>query len=328
MIDEHYENTYKQLTMGKDSIFEPCKIISFDVRTMTAHVYFLRSTREKEDAIVLFPALSFTNGTITIPTADTTALAFWGADRQVYILPSQFINQKYDIDQGVVKQDASPRRYDKDLSLDHLKPGDVFHFGPGGHLWISGDELEIMSRSLAHLRMEEDGTLRLGGRALQVQTNSYDDEVLFRVLEGDETSERRVVHYEIDPVKAEEGQAYAREMARLLNVTDDPDVFDVDYPDPRTPLLVERTGVLEDREGTVKRFGNGERVVKETVAGGVTIGIGEDGTVRIERDGLALEVTDDVKVTLPKGTVRLTRLVDRLDQLSAFAEIGGSLYET
>lgn len=328
MIDQHYEDTYRRLTLGKDSIFEPCKILSFDTSKMTANVYFMRSTKEKEDAIVLFPALSASNGTLTIPTKDTTALAFWGPDRQVYVLPTQFMTPKYDLSNGVVKQDASVERHDKDLSLAHLEPGDVFHFGPGGHLLITGPEVELMSRSMAHLKIEEDGTIRIGGKALQVRTDTYDDAVTHSTVDGYATSERKVTHYETNEPNLQEAHLYAREMARLLTMTDDPDVFDVSMPDLRREVLSERSGILLDGDGHIKTLEDGERVVKETVAGDVTIMVGENGTVRVERPGLTLEVKDDVAIMKEKGRLRLDRLIERVEELSLLAGIEEGLYET
>lgn len=328
MIDEHYENTYRRLTLGKDSIFEPCKILSFDTSKMTANVYFMRSTKEKDDAIVLFPALSASNGTITVPTKDTTALAFWGADRQVYVLPTQFMTPKYDLTNGVVKQDASVERHDKDLSLSHLEPGDLYHFGPGGHLLINGAEVELMSRSMAHLRIEEDGTFRVGARDIQVLTDAYEDVVSRSTVAGQESIERRVVYYEMDESKVHEAHLYAREMSRLLTLTDDPDVFDVEMPDLRRTLMTERKGVLVDADGRVETYEDGERVVKETTVGGVTIGIGENGTVRVKKDGLTLEIADDVRIVKDEGKLSLSRLIERVETLSALAGIEDTLYET
>lgn len=330
MIDSHYEQTYRQLSQGKDSIFEPCKILSFDTATMTASVYFLRSTREKDDCVVLFPSFSASNGMITIPMPETTALAFWGADRQVYILPAQFITPKYDLDNGVISQNASLEQYDKDLSMRHLNPGEVYHYGPGGHLMVlNNGDVELMGRELNHVRIEGDGNVRIGGRSLQVETETYSDGVHTFQADGIESQERIVTYYEIDEEAVREAQLFAREMTRLLTITEDPDVFDLDHPETRKTVFTERSGIVEDGDtGRAKRLPTGERVVKEMNVGGVTMSVGEAGTFRIERPDLTLDIGDAITVVRDGKRLTLDRLLERVETISALVGIEEDLYET
>lgn len=330
MIDGHYEQTYRQLAKGKDSIFEPCKILSFDAATMTANVYFLRSTREKDDCIVLFPSFSASNGILTVPMPETTALAFWGPDRQVYILPAQFISPKYDLNAGVVKQNASLEQYDKDLSMRHLNPGEIYMYGPGGHVMIlNGGDVELMGRDLNHIRIEEGGDIRLGGKAIHVETDAYSDVTRHYNADGFDATERVSRYYEADEAAFQEAQLFAREMTRLLTITDDPDVFDLAYPETRRPLFTEKAGIIEDEgTGRAKRFPEGERVVKEMIVGDVTIGVGEAGTLRIERPDLTLEVAEDITIVREGKRLTLNRLLGRIEAISALVGIEEDLYET
>lgn len=158
----HYDKLIKGLTEGKDSIFEPCKIVEYQPEKLTARVFFLNSKQHKDDVLVLFPSLFLNTGIIAPPVKDSTALAFWGADKVPYVLPAQFILPKMNPKNGITKPNASPGQIDRSFDLSNVESGEVLLRCLGGsfiHLKNFG-EIELGTPKLHRLSLfEHDGKL-------------------------------------------------------------------------------------------------------------------------------------------------------------------------
>lgn len=331
-MEEHYDNLTKQLLSGKDSIFEPCKIISFDPKTLTAHVFFTRSSREKEDAVVLFPAMSYTSAMIFVPTPNTTALAFWGPDRQVFIMPTQYILPNYNIDRGVATQNASLTQFDKDLSLEHLEAGEFFNKAHGSTIYqTSAGDIEFMTERMDFLRLETDGVIRGGFDGHDFLGPMFVDKSELITVEG-MLGQRKTTQLfrETPELVANDPRLIGPEIVQLLAMTTDPDSLAVIPEIPNDELFTEVSGVVtEDQDGVSiwKRLSETERVVKELRVGHGTISIGENGSIRLAHEGFTLDVAEDVALTFDEKTYPLKRLIDRVEQLSRLAGIEEGLHD-
>lgn len=333
MIEEHYDDLVAKLLSGKDSIFEPCKILKFDPKTMTAHVYFTRSSKEKEDAVVLFPTMSATSLDVFVPTSNTTALAFWGADRQVFIMPAQYILPNYDVNLGVAKQNASLEQFDKDLSLEHLEPGEAIRRAHGSHLYmtIHGD-IELMTRSLDFLRLEGDGMLRGGFDGSEFAGPMFEEASELIEVEGLKGQRKTLKLYRETPELVEQDpRDMGKEIVQLLALMEDPSSLDVIPAIPNDLLFAQTEGVVTSETDGVtewKRLSPEERVVKEFKTERGTISIGEHGSIVVEREGFKLAIEDDVKVTLGTKRYSFESLIERIEALSTLAGIEEDLHDT
>lgn len=332
MIEEHYDNLVDRLLMGKDSIFEPCKILSFDSKTMTAHVYFTRSAKEKEDAVLLFPTMSTTSIDIVVPTPNTTALAFWGADRQVFILPAQYILPNYDVTFGIARQNASLEQFDKDLSLAQLEPGEALRKAHGSHIYmtIHGD-IELMTRSLDFLRLEGDGMLRGGFDGIDLAGPMFEEISELIEVEGLKGQQKVVRLYRETPELVEQDpRMMGKEIVQLLALTTDPESLDV-IPSIPNDLLFEQTEgvVTEEADGILawKELRVGERVVKEFKTERGTISVGEHGSIQVKQDDFELEISDDVHLKIETKRYSFRKLIERIETLSSLAGIEEDLHD-
>lgn len=348
MLDGYYDRKFNEAKAGKDSIFEPCKILSFDPETLTATVYFTRSSKERENVLVLFPSFNLTSGVLSIPSENTTALAFWGPDRQAYVLPAQYLLGRNEVNGGVVKQSASPQNFDPDLSYAHLRPGEQYIFSPGGHFHLDQDgNIEIMNKEMCFLRIEEDGTLRTA-MARSWEETDFHSEKVFDFQDGKyrgSTSDLVFYKKEFDE---DHVAGYAANIATAIAQSKDgADITSV-LPESKMTVLRERSGMVST--GTwgdgewIKMTGDAERVVKEWAVDGVTIRIGErgmfeidhqksdfrltitseEGLVKIERPDHAFQLTveeDDVYFEGGGEKARLSKVIDRLLVLSRLHDI-------
>lgn len=317
-MDEYYDRKIEQARAGKDSIFEPCKILDFDPRTMTATVFFMRSSKERKNVLVLFPSMSLTGGIVSVPGDNTTALAFWGPDRQVFVLPAQYLIGRNEVKNGVVTQSASPQNFDADLSYDHLRPGEQYLFSPGGSLHLDRDgNIELINRSMAYLRIEEDGTIRTSAARREDGTDYTASTVTDR-RDGTTrvaSSERTFYREEFDEAAV---AARAANMARILATSRDGVDLESFRTPGREPVLVEREGLVPDGGTWARMHDGGERVVKEWAVDGVTIRIGESGSLEVGREGgvLVSVTTDDVVLRDGSKGTSVTKMAAAIRQLA------------
>lgn len=316
-MDDYYDRKLGQVRAGKDSIFEPCKILEFDPRTMTATVFFMRSSKERKNVLVLFPAMSLHGGIVSIPGENATALAFWGPDRQVFVLPAQYLIGRNEVDKGVVTQTASPQNFDRDLSYDHLRPGEQFLFSPGASLHIDRDgNIELINRAMAYLRIEEDGAVRQSATRLEEATDYTHTTITDRRDGTRRAASSERTHY-IEEFDEAAVAARAANMARVLAKSrDDVDLEAFTTPD-REVLLTEREGLVPDGENWARMQDGEERVVKEWAVDGVTIRIGETGSLEVSRGDIHIGVTPD-DVVLHDGSkgTSVTKMAAAIRQLA------------
>jgi hypothetical protein len=163
----HYDKVVSTLTIGKDSIFEPCKIIDFNKETLTAEVYFTHSHQRRDNVLVAFPSLFLNSGIITPPAKNSTALAFWGPDREVIVIPAQFMTPKRGLEDGTLVSDASPKQVDSVFDLSNVDLGELLFRSLGGaYVFIKNiGEVEIGTSKLHQLRITEDD----GSLAVQIE---------------------------------------------------------------------------------------------------------------------------------------------------------------
>lgn len=330
MIDDHYDRVRNDLMQGKDSIFEPCKIMSFDPKTLTATISFLRSGREKENVILLFPSLSIDSAQIAVPKNGTTALAFWGPDRQAFVLPAQFILPNYSVEDGIARQDASLEQFDRDLSFVHLEAGEYFLKHCGSYMYMNtlGD-IELMTRSMVSLRLEESGMLRGTMDGYDWSGPLFEERTELAKIEGRE-GQRKIERYllEQDGFSEQDPRQMADVITRYLGQAETIESLEA-VPDlPADELIRIETGIVpSDDDETMWERIDDERVVKRIRMGHGTIWIGEEGTLRYQKEGLQVKISDDVHLTLGEKTYSMQRLIERVERLSEQAGIEEVLYD-
>lgn len=158
----HYEQVSNILNTAKDSIFEPCKIVDFDTKRLMAKVTTVNSKQTRDDVPVLFPSLFMNTGIITFPVKDSNGLLLWGADKEPYVLPAQFLIPTKNTENGVVKPNASPGQYEKILTLENMEPGEVLVRALGGCQLVIRNlgEIELATPKMHRLSLFEiDGSL-------------------------------------------------------------------------------------------------------------------------------------------------------------------------
>lgn len=161
-----HNNYYKKLNNlmneKKDSIFEPCRIRSFDPAKFTASVYGMRSNQVKENVLVLFPSLFLNSGVISFPVKNSTGILFVGADNESYLFPAQFLPPTREVTNGTNQSNSSPGQYDKLMNLEHMEPGEqLIRALTGSYLFIKNSgEVELATSKLHRLALNEmDGSL-------------------------------------------------------------------------------------------------------------------------------------------------------------------------
>lgn len=162
--NEYYERLMGIVNGNKDSIFEPCKILEFDMSRMVGTVQFLNSKQKREDVIVLFPALFLNSGIISPPPPNTTALAFWGADRIPYVLPAQYMIPDVEVKDGAMKPNASPAKFDSMFDISNIQLGEIMLRSLGGaYVFVKNmGEIEIATQKLHRLTLSEsDGSFNV-----------------------------------------------------------------------------------------------------------------------------------------------------------------------
>lgn len=162
-MTSHYGKLYERMSQNKDSIFEPCLIIRYDPEYVTAYVYCLTSQQYRENVPVLFPSMAFNRGMISPPAAQSTGLLFWGADRQAFLMPAQFIPSSYIQKDGRPVKTGSPSLIDNSFTLRN----------------IEGGEHHISSLNGAFMHVKNIGDIELG------TPSAY----LFRLSESQKSAE-------------------------------------------------------------------------------------------------------------------------------------------
>ncbi|MGG4438309.1 hypothetical protein AAXE64_27540 [Priestia megaterium] len=130
--NSYYTQMLDELHADKDSIFEMAKIISYDRERLVARVFTLTSKQYRDDVPVLFPSMYFNTGIISPPMNETTAILFWGPERQAYLLPIQLTLPKIYSENGEMRLTASPGVIDEVLSLRNIQGGEHLIRSAGG----------------------------------------------------------------------------------------------------------------------------------------------------------------------------------------------------
>lgn len=157
---------YDKLTEGMgsktDSVFEPCRVVSFDPKTLLATVYGIRTKQMKKNVVVLFPSLFLNTGIISFPVKNSTGLIFVGADNESYMVSGQYTLPSKEAENSVMKSNAAPSQYDELLSLENIEPGEHLIRSLGGAQVYARNtgEVEIATGKMHRLSLNElEGTL-------------------------------------------------------------------------------------------------------------------------------------------------------------------------
>ena len=161
--DKFYSETIDSFYRGKDSIIEMGKIVSYDKERLVARVYTLTSKQYLEDIPVMFPAMHFNTGMISPPVKNSTGMILWGADRQPFLLPVQYIIPSQSVKDGVNTTNASPAVFDDLLTLRNVESGEHLMRSLGGAYVFARNngEIEFGTPHLHICRITPDGTLEL-----------------------------------------------------------------------------------------------------------------------------------------------------------------------
>lgn len=163
-VNPHYDKVIDNMGSKKDSIFESCRVMEFDTKTLMAKVRGIRSKSVKKNVIVLFPSMYLNTGHISFPVKDSVGLCFVGVDNESYMLPAQFFPPIKESERGVVKSNASPSQFDELLSLENLEPGEqLLRSLSGAQVYIRNTgEVEIATSKMHRLSLNElEGALEV-----------------------------------------------------------------------------------------------------------------------------------------------------------------------
>jgi hypothetical protein len=131
-VNPHYDKLLGKMGSKKDSIFESCRVLEFNPKTLMAKIYGIRSKQTKENVIVLFPSLFLNTGIISMPVRESVGLSFVGADNETYLMPGQFVPPFKETKNSVVNSNSSPGQFDSLLSLENMEPGEHLIRALGG----------------------------------------------------------------------------------------------------------------------------------------------------------------------------------------------------
>ena len=161
-VNLHYDKLINDIGSKKDSIFEPCRIVSFDSKTLMATTYGIRSKSVKKNVIVMFPSMYMNTGIISFPVKDSVGVNFIGVDNETYFMPAQFFPPIKETKNSSVSSNASPSQFDELLSLENLEPGEHLIRALGGsQIYVRNTgEIEIATSKMHRLSLNElEGSL-------------------------------------------------------------------------------------------------------------------------------------------------------------------------
>lgn len=161
-VNPHYDKVIKDASANKDSIFEPCRVSSFDTKRLTATTYGIRSKSIKKNVIVLFPSMFMNTGIISFPVKNSVGLTFIGADNETYMLPAQFNLPTKETKNSAVTNNASPAIHDKLLTLENFEPGEhLIRSISGAQVYVRNTgEVELSTPKMHRLSLSElEGSL-------------------------------------------------------------------------------------------------------------------------------------------------------------------------
>lgn len=161
-VNPHYDKLINDIGVKKDSIFEPCRVVSFDTKTLMVTTYGINSKSMKKNVIMLFPSMFLNTGIISFPVKDSVGLTFIGADNETYMLPAQFFPPVKETENSSVKSSSSPALFDELLSLETLEPGEqLIRSLSGAQIYVrnTGD-VEMSTSKMHRLALNElEGSL-------------------------------------------------------------------------------------------------------------------------------------------------------------------------
>lgn len=155
--NEYYEKVVSNLNSGKDSMFEPAEVVSFDRDTFTITAFGLRSQQTKENVILTFPSFRLDTGIINIPVNGTTGMIFVGPDNENFFLPIQYHLPTNETEVGKdIKKNASPVRLEKYATVNELEQGETMIKNLSGtQLWFKNSgEVEISTSKMHRLSLD------------------------------------------------------------------------------------------------------------------------------------------------------------------------------
>ena len=166
--NDYYSKLTSSLKSGKDSIFEPCRIMEYNPETLTATVRSLHSMQRRENVTVLFPSLFLNAGFINPPAPNSTGILFWGADRQAFLFPAQYMKIGLKVDDGVVQPNNSPKEIDPVFDLSYVEGGEqLMRSLHGSEVYVknNGDiSMTTYSGPVYELLEEEDESFLVAGK--------------------------------------------------------------------------------------------------------------------------------------------------------------------
>lgn len=161
-VNQHYEKLLENMNADKDSIFEPCRVLDFDTKTLMATTRGIRSKSVKKNVITLFPSMFMNTGLITFPVKESVGLCFLGIDGESYLLPTQFFPPVKSTQDSSVSSNASPGQLDELLSLENVEPGELLLRSLGGaQVYIRNTgEVEMATSKMHRISLSEiDGSM-------------------------------------------------------------------------------------------------------------------------------------------------------------------------
>lgn len=333
-MDQYYAQLEAMLKSGKDSIFEPCEIRNFDTKTMTAEVFFVRSKQTRRNTVVLFPAFFQDYGIFAVPVDGTKAMAFWGADNQVFVFPAQYNLPSVIVEDGETKLDSTTKTSDISTSLDFLSQGEtLIRSVAGSYIYMDAlRDVEIGTENFHFLKLtNEDGKLHAGIEGFDF-TGDYFKQACETVdIDGISGQRYRLTLKKGDVLPDPgviENPGYLVE--QLIAEDNKAAIDGVNFGDADEILTIE-AGMLYDYdeiddENVARKIKGDENTVYSLAAGNGKIELGENGTMKITADDVILDIQNaEIEYNSKKYT--LGGLIERIELISTLLEIPDPLDE-
>lgn len=324
-MEDYYSLVEAKLKEGKDSIFEPCEIRNFDTSTMTAEVFFVRSKQTRKNTVVLFPAFFQDSGIFTVPLDGTKAIAFWGADNQVFVFPVQYNLPSVVVDDGVTKLDSTTKNSDSTTALDFLTKGEYLIKSPAGsYLYMDAlKNIEISTESFRFIRIEDGSGMMIAGiEGYDIEADFFSEVSEPLEVEG-ETGQRYTLSLKKGSVDADSDTMSNIDYAidALASEGNEDAVRGITFNEPKEMLKIEKGLVFDvvDGEKTFRKINADENVVYSLSAGNGKIEVGENGTFKLSSGNSIIQHGDK--------TYTVSALIDRLELISTLLEIPNPLSE-
>lgn len=160
MLKKSFYADYLRLeSSDKDSNFEPCTILEYDSKTMLAKVIGNNSKQVRGNVPVLHSSLFLNAGMVSPPVKFSTGILFWGAERNCYLFPAQFLPATRSVLDGEKKMSASPGQIETFFSFENVEGGEHFIRAlSGNYVHVKNNDSIVVSTSdLQRIQLDASG---------------------------------------------------------------------------------------------------------------------------------------------------------------------------